>query len=222
MKTCLLFSALLSGPNVYSDTTGVADPPAATTPSTGSVVTLRLSDDSAAKKESGESSLATRDELRTVYRDLLIQTSRRKKPDPYKFSESLVALHRAIADCRKMSNKEKKRMQRSVEGRLEQFLVLLKRDVRRTKKTTAAKRVQTPSSIRQPPADKSASHSGGAGVARCAAELINLIQVTIAPESWDVNGGEGSIMFYSRLNVLVIRNTSEVHRSIGSGLSALR
>jgi len=34
--------------------------------------------------------------------------------------------------------------------------------------------------------------------------LVTLIQQTIAPETWDVNGGNGTIMLYPPLNVLVI------------------
>ena len=53
-------------------------------------------------------------------------------------------------------------------------------------------------------------------------DLVRLIQRTIKPEFWDVNGGPGSIYFYRPLNALVIRATSEVHRDVGGGLDGLR
>lgn len=39
-----------------------------------------------------------------------------------------------------------------------------------------------------------ASYSGG--TAADAAELINLIQTTIAPDTWEINGGRGSIYYF--------------------------
>lgn len=53
-------------------------------------------------------------------------------------------------------------------------------------------------------------------------ELVDLIQNTIRPEFWDVNGGPGKIVFYRPLNVLVIRATSEIHGELSTGLDELR
>ncbi|MEX1224694.1 MAG: hypothetical protein WEA31_09125, partial [Pirellulales bacterium] len=39
------------------------------------------------------------------------------------------------------------------------------------------------------------------------AELVELIEKTISPESWDVNGGSGTIVYWGNLKVLVVRNT---------------
>jgi hypothetical protein len=53
-------------------------------------------------------------------------------------------------------------------------------------------------------------------------ELIDLIQTTIHPASWDVNGGRGSIRYYSPVFALVVRANSEVHAEIADELGALR
>ncbi|MEE3031391.1 MAG: hypothetical protein VX904_01815 [Planctomycetota bacterium] len=53
-------------------------------------------------------------------------------------------------------------------------------------------------------------------------DLVQLIQRTVKPDFWDVNGGPGSIYFYRPLNALVIRATSEVHRDLGGALDGLR
>jgi hypothetical protein len=63
---------------------------------------------------------------------------------------------------------------------------------------------------------------GGGAIRDNAAQLIELIQKTIEPESWDVNGGNGAIFFYQPLNALVVRATSEVHFEIGGAMGALR
>lgn len=52
--------------------------------------------------------------------------------------------------------------------------------------------------------------------------LIELIQNTIAPESWEVNGGRGSIRYYSLYHALLVRQTADVHHQLGGGLEQLR
>lgn len=51
--------------------------------------------------------------------------------------------------------------------------------------------------------------------------LIRLIVTTIAPQSWQVNGGPGSISYYSIRPALVVRQTDEVHAELRSLLQAL-
>lgn len=63
---------------------------------------------------------------------------------------------------------------------------------------------------------------GGAANGDYGDDLIRLIQRTIKPDFWDVNGGPGSIYFYRPLNALVIRATSEVHHDLGGALDGLR
>jgi hypothetical protein len=52
--------------------------------------------------------------------------------------------------------------------------------------------------------------------------LVELIQNTIAPDSWDVRGGAGVIVYYAPLHCLVVRATSEVHHRIGGAVGVLR
>jgi hypothetical protein len=63
---------------------------------------------------------------------------------------------------------------------------------------------------------------GGRGVPDWGPGLVELIERTIAPEFWDVNGGPGTIFYYPPLRVLVVRATSEIHHQIGGSLGALR
>ncbi|RCS54319.1 hypothetical protein DTL42_04015 [Bremerella cremea] len=73
---------------------------------------------------------------------------------------------------------------------------------------------------------RSLSQDGARGGAaldqRGADELINLITTTIDPETWENLGGNGSIFYYSNLQVLVIRQTQEVHEKIGGINRGLR
>jgi hypothetical protein len=52
-----------------------------------------------------------------------------------------------------------------------------------------------------------------------AQQLIDLIQRTVEPASWDVNGGPGSISYYAPTRSLIIRNTAELHSVMGLGRS---
>ena len=63
--------------------------------------------------------------------------------------------------------------------------------------------------------------NGGGIIERNADDLIRLIQNTIDPSFWDVNGGVGTIVFYAPLNALVVRATEEIHYKIGGSISRL-
>ena len=52
--------------------------------------------------------------------------------------------------------------------------------------------------------------------------LVDLIQTTIAPETWDVNGGQGSIYYWRNQHVLVIRATDDVHGFVGDVIDQLQ
>jgi hypothetical protein len=53
-------------------------------------------------------------------------------------------------------------------------------------------------------------------------QLAELIQATIAPGSWDVNGGTGSIYYWQPGRALVIRASGDVHDDVGDALDQLR
>lgn len=52
--------------------------------------------------------------------------------------------------------------------------------------------------------------------------LVALIERTINPAFWDVNGGPGTIRYYAPLQCLVVRATTEVHGQVGGLLGGLR
>jgi hypothetical protein len=81
------------------------------------------------------------------------------------------------------------------------------------------------------PANGAAGNRGGqpAGGAanspnaqQSARELIDLIQTMIAPDSWDTRGGPGSLRYFELGQVMVIRQTSEIHNRVGQALERLR
>jgi hypothetical protein len=52
-------------------------------------------------------------------------------------------------------------------------------------------------------------------------ELVELIQATISPDTWNINGGRGAIVYYGPLHVLVVSAPDEVHAQIGGVLGQL-
>jgi hypothetical protein len=55
-------------------------------------------------------------------------------------------------------------------------------------------------------------------MAQTVAQLADLIQRTIDPSSWQINGGPGTITFYPPTMSLVIKQSAEMHFILGGGL----
>ena len=141
-------------------------------------------------------------EFRKSYLAAMRNSARRANPDPLQAGPQLLVLHQNVGEVERLSTAERSRMRRALEGRLGQVRDRLRRLVR-------------------PAKDRGSRMAGPADTAQ-ARRLIDLIQTTIAPETWDVNGGKGSIRYHSPLQVLVVRQTGEVHHQLGGVLGQLR
>lgn len=53
-------------------------------------------------------------------------------------------------------------------------------------------------------------------------DLAELIRQTIAPHTWDVNGGNGVIVYFSARRVLVVRQQGEVHWDLADVIGQLQ
>lgn len=53
-------------------------------------------------------------------------------------------------------------------------------------------------------------------------QLIELIQNTIAPKSWDVRGGPGTIRYFAPAQVLVVRQTGGIHDQVQGAIGQMR
>jgi hypothetical protein len=62
------------------------------------------------------------------------------------------------------------------------------------------------------------SLNNGLQVAQQAAQIMESIQASIEPASWQKNGGAGTITFSAPMMALIIRQTAEVHAMIAGGL----
>ena len=77
-------------------------------------------------------------------------------------------------------------------------------------------------------APRAAGAFGGGGqsnnpadIADAGEDLVQLIQTVVAPKSWEVNGGPGSIYYWRYQRAIVAHTTSEVHEQISDTLEQL-
>jgi hypothetical protein len=53
-------------------------------------------------------------------------------------------------------------------------------------------------------------------------ELVELIEAVVSPATWRINGGNGVIVYYSPLHVLVVSAPDDVHVQVGGALQQLQ
>jgi hypothetical protein len=153
--------------------------------------------------------LPDRDELRQLRREVALQLRGANPPSPQGAAAAarrLLALYDRV-DGASFADAERNRLKRQLAARLEAHARVIEQHARRAAAKERGGRNE---------------RAGGGALAANARELIDLIQSTIAPESWDVAGGRGTIRYYSRNPALVIRQTAEVHEQIGGALRQAR
>jgi hypothetical protein len=160
----------------------------------------------------------TPQELREAYLIVVSRSAKRLKPDPTQFVPELVAVYAALGEAEGISQRERTRMRATVKARLEDLRDRLMREQRKTSRTAqlASTESRTRTAGETPP-----TVAGGPELAN-ANELIELIQITIEPEHWDINGGPGSIYYFPMVHALVVRARSDIHEDIGGVLGQVR
>ena len=151
-----------------------------------------------AVERAAEPAFSTSREAREAVARALRESSRASGRDPVETTPTVVIAYRQLGLSEKLSAYERHRLQAQLRTRLDELQDVLHRRVVRARK----------------------SNSGG--TAGYAQQLIDLIQTTISPDTWAVNGGKGTLYFYQPLNVLVVRQTAEVHEQIGDAFGQLR
>ena len=158
--------------------------------------------------------------FRTIYRDLARKSFRTAKPDPFEITPRLVAFYTTLGSVEGLPRSERLRMRETLRARLRQIGGQLARN-RASAKKPPSSRPQIRTSAK-PTSEKSETLRLGGGEQRNVKDLITLIETTIAPDSWESRGGNGSISYFSTLKVLVVRQTAAVHRQVGGLLEGGR
>ncbi len=161
---------------------------------------------------------------RTVRAALRRQALARDPAERAAAIHDLCELHYGIVrDPRFRSTIPLQDLRRQVASRLLSVQTDLQRQLFRARQT--AGKTATSSGGRlasQTGGEGNAARAGGDGVPDNGQALVDLIQRTIHPDFWDVNGGPGTILYYRPLRCLVVRATDEVHGNVGGAVRALR
>ncbi len=168
-----------------------------------------------------QSAAWTEQQLTAEYRSVIQRVRKYSTFDANRDVNSLVLLHGILSGQPPLSRTDRVRMRRTTEYWLEKSLERLRRERARngwTRRSYQARSKHRPAN-RTKSADPQPDHlAGGAANAQA---LIDLIEQTIQPETWDSNGGAGTIRYYSPLHLLVVRNNQQVHHELGGMLRVL-
>lgn len=154
----------------------------------------------------------TGEQLQEMYHEQMQRTARIRDVEPAEVVPDLVLLHVALKEDVDITGSELVRMRRLAEDRLERVEERLRRDrYRLNQELQRAQRRQ----------ERDAAGGGSVGIQQELANaqaLIDLITETIQPDSWEINGGRGTIRYFAPLHVLVVRNNLRAHEELGGAL----
>jgi len=74
-----------------------------------------------------------------------------------------------------------------------------------------------PNGLFVPPFSPAAQQLQGAQMAETAKQIIEMIQTSVDPQSWQANGGPGTIVYYAPSMSLIVKQSAEVHALLGGG-----
>jgi hypothetical protein len=200
----------------------------------------------------GERAERSGHELRTAVRDAMRQQATTQGAEQEQATRKLVALFQEISTNSKLSDPEKERQLAYVRARLRRTSGALAKglakrgDAQLAADPPLAAQPAVQALLAQQPGNPARQQAGAAagplnfpaaGAANAgqgggqsfsamtnqnAQELIDLIQDTIAPHTWDIRGGNGVIRYFAPAQVLVIRQSGDVHGQLGDALKNLR
>lgn len=162
-------------------------------------------------------------EVRSTVRLVLTREAAAATPDERAAAvRDLSTLYLALARDAEMARAERLKLKAKMYSRLISIQQELARDLERRKEAGDYPiAVAAPDEAQQPTGEEVDARGGGA-VRDYGETLVELIQKTIAPEHWDVNGGPGSIVYWPNLQVLVVRASGEGHGRVGGLFDGLR
>ena len=181
-------------------------------------------------------------ELRSAVRQALQRSAPSRKPDPHQMAPELIALLDEIRGDSRMHAGDRRRYEGLLKGRLKTFADKLEAQQAQPEAAPRPQHVALPEQdagnraiLAQqgafPGQGGAGGFVGGGQAGRNARgfpprdnsqELIDLIKRTIAPSTWDDAGGQGTIRYYRPLQVLVIRQTGEIHGQLGGLFNGMR
>lgn len=179
-------------------------------------------------------------ELLAAVRESLARLADPKNEELEAAVEEMLYVYHELREDREMAGSQREYYSRKVAYRLEQLRLELKKRIARNKRLGKSKppeRVRDHEEVAENLGQRVGQANGAGtlpnggmagGAGRRAPnddygqQLVDLIQKTIAPSTWDVNGGLGVIYYWRPGRALVVRQTGEVHDQMGDALDQLR
>jgi len=178
-------------------------------------------------------------ELRDAVKAALPRWARVKDDKADAAAREFLVLYGELAADKKLARTGRDYLMAKVRIRLDQLSSQISKRIAKEKKAAAAEPAK-PGSVKLPEGkvDLFAQRQGignvaagmrdvgfgqqGMGPADNGQQLVDLIQQVIAPTSWEVNGGPGTIYYWRPVHAMVVRQTDEVHENIANLLEQLR
>jgi hypothetical protein len=153
-------------------------------------------------------------------------------------ARELLGIYQEILKDTGMARSERETLRITVRGRLDRLCTQINKQIAKDKsaaKAASMKSVAADASHPQTavlagvgmPAGGGAGFGGGAGngagqnLKDDGQLLVDLIQNTISPKSWDVNGGACTIYYWQPQHAIVVHATGDVHDNIADTLEQL-
>jgi hypothetical protein len=184
-------------------------------------------------------------ELRDAVRDALKRWAQVEDKQAQLAAREFLLLYQELGADDQMARSQREQLRTKVRGRLLTLSVQVKKWAAIQRRLAKKQQPQSVDVATQPNADTLAQFGGfggqggmmgggqggmmgmgGGGFGGAARDdygedLVELIQRTVAPTTWDVNGGPGSIYYWRNQRALIIRQMGEVHDEIGGVLEQL-
>lgn len=177
-------------------------------------------------------------ELQQAVRDALRRFVRTSDQEADAAAHELLVLYKELEQDRVLGTAPRQELRTKVRNRLAQLALQISkrqaREARQDKNRPQSVRLDKSSTVLgqqfggagQPGFGGGMGGAGGVGNNANATpdsgqDLVDLIQTTIAPKSWDANGGPGTIYYWKIQHALVVRNTQEVHQDISDVIEQL-
>ncbi len=155
-------------------------------------------------------------------------------------AQELLGIYREIQQDTRMARSQRETLRLTVRARLDQLSTQISKRIAKggtRLRVAAAKPTAAVKSVAADTSQPRAAVLAGVGVPAAGAagggaagqnanadngqQLVDLIQNTISPKSWDVNGGACSIYYWQQQHAIVVRATGDVHGQISDTIEQL-
>ena len=149
-------------------------------------------------------------------------------------AQELLGIYREIQQDTGMVPSQRETLRLTVRARLDRLCTQISKRIAKDKagakanaavQSVAANKAQPSSAVLAQMGLPAGGMAGGAAGQNANADsgqqLVDLIQTTISPKSWDVNGGNCTIYYWQQQHAIVIRATGDVHDQISDALDQL-